>query len=441
MEDLEYEGTLLFVDDEENILRSLKRLFRPLRYRIFTALGGALGLEVLEKEQIDLVISDMRMPEMDGAAFLKQVAVRWPDAVRILLTGYADMESTIRAVNEGHIYRYVSKPWEEHDLTLTVKQALEQKNLVREKARLEALTRKQNEELAVLNADLEKKVEKRTEEVRQTMSFLELAHESLKKQFTTSVKVFANLIDLREGNLAGHSKRVSHLSKQLAIDLKFSEKDRDDVYFAALLHDIGKIGLSDHLLKKPYSTLIQTDRVEVEKHTLVGQGALMALEQLHDAATLIRSHHEHFDGDGYPDGLKYNDIPLGARILAVVNDYDALQIGTLMPRKLPEREARNFLLEESGKRYDPAVVNTFMILLDESNQDLDASSGELKMKSSALKSGMVLSRDLITNGVLILSEGHVLNPNIIKKIYSFEAALQCDIALYIRFESVSSGSL
>ncbi len=438
MENIGYPGTLLFVDDEENILRSLKRLFRPLRYRVLTASSAALGLEVFEQEEIDLVISDMRMPEMDGAAFLKAVAARWPDTVRILLTGYADMESTIRAVNEGNIYRYVSKPWEEHDLCSTVKQALAQKNLEREKARLEALTRKQNEELAALNADLEKKVEARTEEVRQTMSFLELAHESLKKQFITSVKVFANLIDIREGKLAGHSKRVSDWAKALADRLKFSEKDRDDVYFAALLHDIGKIGLPDLLLQKPYHALNSEDRAAVEKHPLVAQGALMALEQLQDAATLIRSHHEHFDGDGYPDGLKYNDIPLGARILAVVNDYDALQIGTLMTRKLPEREARNFLLEESGKRYDPAVVNAFMLLLDEGNRDVEVSGGELKVKSSALKSGMVLSRDFITNGVLILSEGHVLNPGIIKKIYSFEAALQSDIELYIRSESVNA---
>ncbi len=425
MEGPEYEGTLLFVDDEQNILRALKRLFRPLRYRIFTALGGGLGLEVFEKEQIDLVISDMRMPEMDGAAFLKQVAAHWPDTVRILLTGYADMESTIRAVNEGHIYRYINKPWEEHDLILTVKQALERKNLEQEKQALKEL-----------NANLEKKVEVRTEEVRQTMGFLELAHDALKKQFITSVKVFANLIDIREGNLAGHSKRVSDLAKKLAIRLKFSEKDLDDVYFAALLHDIGKIALPDHLLTKPYHALSQEDRVLVEKHSLIGQGALMALEQLQDAATLIRSHHEHFDGGGYPEGLKYKEIPLGARILAVVNDYDALQIGTLMTRKLPEREARNFLLEESGKRYDPAVINAFMLLLDEGNQILETSGRDLKLKSSSLKNGMVLARDFFTNGVLVLAEGHVLTPGIIKKIYNFEVALQHDIELYIRRESL-----
>ncbi len=436
MEGVEFEATLLFVDDEENILRSLKRLFRPLHYRIFTASGGALGLEVFEEEQIDLVISDMRMPAMDGAAFLKQVAARWPDAIRILLTGYADMESTIRAVNEGHIYRYVSKPWQEHDLILCVKQALERKNLEKEKLRLEELTRKQNEALTALNADLEKKVETRTEEVRQTMSFLELAHETLKKQFVTSVKVFANLIDIREGNLAGHSKRVSDMAKALAVRMKLSEKEVDDVYFAALLHDIGKIGLPDHLLKKAYHVLNPEERAAVEKHSVVGQAALMALEPLQTVAAIIRAHHERYDGKGYPDGLQNKDIPLGARILAVVNDYDALQIGTLANRKLPEREARTFLVEEGRNRYDPAVIEAFMALLDEGHQEMNVSGGEVKVKSSALKNGMVLSQDFVTNGVLILSKGHVLTQGIINKIYSFEAALQSGIEVYIRADSI-----
>jgi response regulator RpfG family c-di-GMP phosphodiesterase len=109
MSDASHEPTLLCVDDEPSILSSLRRLFRPHGYRIFLAESGAAGLKILETESVDLVISDMRMPEMDGATFLKAVRERWPRVVRILLTGYADITSTVAAINEGEIYRYIAK--------------------------------------------------------------------------------------------------------------------------------------------------------------------------------------------------------------------------------------------------------------------------------------------------------------------------------------------
>src|ERR1017187_6253965 len=152
---------LLFVDDEENILNSLRRLFRPLNYKIFTAISGAEALALLEHEPVDLIISDMRMPLMDGAQLLEQVRAKWPDILRILLTGYADISSTIAAINKGEIYRYIAKPWEDNDIILVVRHALERKSLEQEKRRLEQLTIRQNEELKALNASLEIKVQER----------------------------------------------------------------------------------------------------------------------------------------------------------------------------------------------------------------------------------------------------------------------------------------
>ena len=162
-------ATLLFVDDEVNVLSALKRLFRPFGYRIFTAEGGAQGLEIMARETVDIVVSDMRMPEMDGAQFLQKVCKKWPDTVRILLTGYAEIGATIDAINKGHIYRYISKPWEDNDIVLAIQQALRQKQLEEANLGLEELTRKQNEELKELNANLEKKVYARTDELRRTM--------------------------------------------------------------------------------------------------------------------------------------------------------------------------------------------------------------------------------------------------------------------------------
>lgn len=425
-------ATLLFVDDESNILSSLKRLFRPLGYRIFTAGGGAEGLEVMEQNHVDLVISDMRMPEMNGAQFLEKIRAKWPDTMRILLTGYADVTSTIEAINKGEIYRYVSKPWDDNDVVLVVHHALELRNLSMEKKRLEALTLRQNEELKDLNANLEAKVRERTEEVRQTMGFLEVANKQLKDSYLTSIKVFSNLMELREGQMAGHSRRVADLGRRLAQRMGMTDVEVQDVMFAGLLHDIGKIGLPDRLLHKPFSALTTEERTEVIKHPATGQAALMALDNMKDPARLIRAHHERFDGLGYPDGLSGMAIPKGARILAVANDFDALQIGTVMSKRLTEVEAREFLLEGRGKRYDPKVVDVFLEMLGIPDATVYAGP-EIKMLSSALRRGMVLARDLISaEGLLLLSREYVLDEDMIAQIRNFEDTEGRPLPIYVR---------
>jgi putative nucleotidyltransferase with HDIG domain len=412
--------TLLFVDDEANILSALKRLFHPCGYRIFTAERGAQGLEIMERESVDLVISDMRMPEMNGAQFLAQVNQRWPETVRILLTGHAEIKDTIDAINQGHIFRYISKPWEDNDIILAVKQALYQKNLEQKNNHLEALTLKQNEELKDLNANLEAKVKSRTEEVSQTMGFLEVAHTTLKKSFITSIRVFSSLIDMRHASLAGHSHRVADLSRNIAQKMGMKDTEVQDVFLAALLHDIGKIGLPDYLLEKPFSGLSSEERLMVLKHPVLGQTALMALEQMRVPAKLIRSHHEHFDGMGYPDRLSGLEIPLGARIIALANEYDAVQIGTLMVRRLKPSDAVQFIQEGSGRRYDPAVVEAFLNVLRAAN-DAAQPVRELALHSNQLKFGMMLSRDLISkNGELLLSKDHMLDVSFIDEIKTFE---------------------
>ncbi|MHB1678423.1 MAG: HD domain-containing phosphohydrolase [Sulfuriferula sp.] len=412
--------TLLFVDDEANILAALKRLFRPSGYRIFTAEGGLQGLEVMACEAVDLVISDMRMPEMNGAQFLEKVREQWPDTIRILLTGYAEIGTTIDAINKGQIYRYISKPWEDSDITLTVRQALERKQLERDKLRLEILTQKQNDELKELNATLENRVKARTEEVNQTMGFLEIAHEKLKKSFITSVRVFANLIEMREGRMAGHSRRVADLARMIAQRMGMNEAEIQDVFLAALLHDVGKIGLSDRLIEKSFSSLTSEERTEVVKHPIKGQAALMALEQLQNAAKFIRSHHERFDGLGYPDKLSGLGIPLGARILALANDYDAAQLGTILNKHLTQTEAIAFISEGRGNRYDPAVVDAFLGNLRPAGEPSVLESG-IPLNSGQLKPGMVLSKDLIArSGNLLLSKDYVLDALLINQIRNFE---------------------
>ncbi len=423
----ETQSTLLFVDDESSILSALRRLFRPHGYRILVAESGRAGLEMLANEPVDLVISDMRMPEMDGAQFLKEVCSRWPKVIRILLTGYADMTSTVAAINEGGIYRYISKPWDDNEILLVVREALERQRLVAENDRLTALTQQQNETLKTLNVELERKVAERTREVQQALN-------ELKKTFMATVQVCAGLVELRAGQaaqqLSGHGRRVAEHARQVARRMQLSDADIQNAMLSGLLHDIGKIGLPDDLLTRPFNLLSLEHRTLVMKHAAQGQQLLMPIEKLHDCALIIRHHHEHYDGSGYPDHLQGLAIPLGARILAAVNDYDALQIGTLVQRPLKPAEALTFLIDNRGKRYDPMVVDAFVAHLAETRK---SEVKELPVRALHLKPGMVLSRDLIhQDGFLLLAHGTCLTAEIIGQLIRLEHTDQRHYILYIR---------
>lgn len=417
--------TVLCVDDEANILSALKRLFRLAGYRILTATSGQEGLSIVEQEggSVDLILSDMRMPEMDGAAFLAAVRSRWPDIPRILLTGYADMESTVAAINEGQIYRYISKPWNDSEVLLIARDALERKALEREKARLEALTQRQNEELKALNAGLEETVAKRTAELRG-------AHEKLKRSFLTSIQVFANLIELRAGQMAGHSSRVADLTRRLVLKLGLGDKERQDVFLAALLHDIGKIGLPDALLEKAPPQMTGDEFALWRRHPIKGEQALMALEELQGAAAIIRAHHERFDGTGYPDALSGMTIPLGARILAVVNEFDGLMSGLLTGTRMSETDARQFILKSRGKRYDPAVVDAF---LGATGGAASVEVKDIELVSRELRPGMVLAQNVVSKeGVVLLTTGYALTEHLIHQLREYENAENYKLTFHVQ---------
>ena len=406
---------VLCVDDEANILSALRRLFRPHGYAIVIAHSGAEGLAALEAQAFDLVISDMRMPEMNGAQFLEQVHQRWPDTMRILLTGYADITSTIDAVNKGRVFRYISKPWNDEDLLMTVRQALEHKALAREKLRLEALTTRQNEALREINATLEARVIERTEALRE-------ANERVKASFLTSIKVFTNLMELRGGPLVGHSRRVADLARRIARHMGLEGQVVQDIFLASLLHDIGKIGLPDTLLARSVTDMNGEDTHLYRKHPVTGEQALMALEDLHGAAKLVRGHHERFDGKGFPDGLLGEFIPIGARILSVANDFDSLQIGTIAPRRMSAEAATRLIVDYSGKRYDPDVVEAFLAVT--SAVEAPASNTEERaLNVDMLEPGMVLTRDLMSRqGYLMLAADFTLTRGIIRQIADYAEA-------------------
>lgn len=423
-------ATVLCVDDEPNILSSLRRLFRANGYRVLTAEGGALGLAVLEKEAVDLVISDMRMPEMDGARFLAQVRARWPDTVRILLTGYSDIQSIQDAINCGEIYRYITKPWEDSDMLLLVRHALERRQLELDKQRLEALALRQNEELKLLNQSLEAKVEARTRLLKVEHEATIAANHKLKTNFVTTIKIFSTMIELRAHNLPGHARQVADLARQLSLRLELDAKDSQDVFIAALLHDIGKIGFSDDLLSTPLTMLSGESLGLFRKHPARAAELLMPLEELRGSATILRSQLERFDGNGFPDGLAGLAIPLGARILSLAVDYYNLQQGGMVQRHLRPEEAKSLILDASGKRYDPNVVAAFRQIVD---GDAGAAVVGVEVLSGELLPGMVLARDLVSrDGLMLLTAEHTLDVRMIQQVQDFETKSGGRLSIWVR---------
>lgn len=412
-------ATLLLVDDEANILSSLRRLFRPEGYRVLTAESGDEALELLAAEPVDLILSDMRMPGMTGAQLLAAAFERWPHSIRILLTGYADMASTIDAINLGHIYRYVSKPWDDSELKLIVRDALAHQRLKLENEHMARTIAEQNEQLRQFNAELEAKVQARTSELSEALTKIDKAHRDLRQSYTATVRIFCELIESRSPLLKGHGRRVADLARSLARSLGVSDADQQTLVLAGMLHDMGKIGFPDDLLGKPFSTLHAEERGTVMLHPTRAETLLIGITPLREAAAIIRGHHEYFDGSGYPDGIAGLAIPRLTRILVVANAYDALQLGTMVGRTLSPKDALEFIVANRGKRFDPEVVDALVAVAVAVPPE--RARPEQRLRPAQLAAGMVLAQDLMhADGYLLLSRGFVIDEPIIDQLLRLE---------------------
>ena len=396
---------ILFVDDEEGVLSALKRVFRKEDYEINTCTGPEEALALVEKQTIDLIISDHNMPGMTGTEFFEKAREIQPDTIRILLTGFADVNIAMKAINSGRIYKFILKPWNDQDLRVTVKQALKQYLLVTENIRLNNLIRAQNQVLKKLNADLENKVQERTVEIKEkNEELLSLTHK-LESNFLNAIRVFTGMVGLRNSEMGNHSKRVSELARFIANEMRRDEKEAKDVETAAILHDIGKIGIPDRVFAKGVRNLTREEEESLKQHPMLGYSVVSSFEGLSRVALFIRHHHEKYDGTGYPEELTGRDIPLGSRIIAVADRYDILINTNRFGANIPPAKAMDYLSRHASTEFDPEVVQSFIIAREKGEADVKEEI-EIEVTIKDLRPGMVISHDMRTVSRRLLLPGN-----------------------------------
>jgi len=427
---------ILFVDDEENVLKALKRVFLDEPYEIITALSGNTALQILAEKNFAVIISDQRMPEMNGVEFLSRARKIQPDAVRIVLTGYADVQAAVGAINEGGASRYVSKPWNDADLVMSVHDAVASYELKQENARLGSIIQKQNEELKKWNSDLELIVQEQTIALQNKNKDLEQLNIQLKNNFKKSIEAFSNLIEMREHSVSNHSKNVAKYANEIAISMKLAQQEAHKILVAAMLHDIGKIGVHDSILAKNPEDLNEGEMSEYQKHAVRGQVAVDAIDGFGDIGILIRNHHENVDGSGYPDGLTRDSIPLGSRIIALVDTFDRLTNNSI-----PSPEAYTWALEHIeyylDTRHDRTVFQHFAPIVKKRIIEMDrqqySKDEELEIHPDGLDLGQILARDLRSgSGLLILSQGSVLDSKLIHAIQRYHRMDPLRTGVFVR---------
>ena len=309
---------ILLVDDEED---NLSLLYRTLRgsYNLDRSTSPLKALEMMDEKDYQLVISDHKMPEMDGVEFLKRASEKHPDMMRILLTAYSDANILIDAINYAKIYRYVKKPYNPEELQLIVSAALE---------------------------------------------FFQLKHDNdklivdLKELFAGTIKAIMGALDAKDSYTSGRSKRITFYSTEIAKKLGLSSIDIGKVELAGMLHDIGMIGVSDDVLYK-IDDLTQEEYDEIKERIYYSVKILEDIKQLKDVVEIIKCHHENYDGSGYPAGLRGEEIPVGARIIAVGDAFDSIISDRVYRQKNNYEEALEEIKKGSGTHFDPVIVRAF----------------------------------------------------------------------------------
>ena len=303
------------------------------------------------------------MPEMSGADFLSRIRERHPETIRMMLTGYTEIDVAVEAINRGEIFRLITKPWNEDELKSSLRQAIDHFQMKQEIKRLNQVSREQNFKLQDMNRNLEDKVRERTHQVDQK-------NRDLRKGYIQTIRALAEAIDAKDAYTRGHSERVAVYASRLARELNLDKKMIERVYFSGLLHDVGKIGIPDAIISKP-ARLTEMEYEEIKRHPEIGAKILEPIEFLSNIAPCVRHHHEWFDGSsrGYPDRLAGNKIPLPSRIILVADTVEAMTSDRPYRKGLPMTVVIDELAKFSGRQFDPTIVDAFMRLLEQEGDE------------------------------------------------------------------------
>ncbi len=329
--------TLLVVDDEDHVRDLITRWLRDAGYHCLHAKNGMEACDLLQEQEIAMVTLDISMPEGSGLRLLEWISERYPDAAVVMLTGEANTETAVAALTGGAC-GYLLKPVDRDQLLFQVRRGLERRGLIIDKRNY--------------TLQLERRVREQTRELRGA--------------YEEAIHRLVSACTYRDVETGGHIRRTGLLSETLARATGWSSADADNMRLAAPMHDVGKIGIPDAILQKPGRLTAEEFEV-MKQHTVIGAEILAGSESavLQLAQTIALYHHEKWNGRGYPAGLCGQEIPEAARIVAIVDVYDALTHGRIYRPAIPEAEALAIMIEKSGSHFDPDLLELFLSLLPE----------------------------------------------------------------------------
>jgi putative nucleotidyltransferase with HDIG domain len=339
---------ILVVDDEEPIREIVASMLGTAGYACKQAASGMEALAVLTSgEEFELMLSDLMMADLDGIGLLERTKEKYPDMPVVMVTAVHDISVALAAIRNG-AYDYLLKPFEREQLLNTVSRALENRRL-----KVENRTYQTN---------LESLVKARTDQLQTAMANLE-------RSYDITLETLGDALDLKDRETEGHSKRVTAFTIAIARAMGLPREQINTIARGAFLHDIGKIAIPDSILKKP-GKLESDEMMIMKEHAYHGYQIVKKIPFLAEAAEIVYSHQEWFNGTGYPRGLKGEEIPLGARIFSVADTLDAITTDRIYRPKQSLRAAREEISKWAGRQFDPEVVKVFLDMPDNIWDDL-----------------------------------------------------------------------
>src|SRR5438270_2746261 len=339
---------ILVVDDEEPIREIVSSMLASANYQCRQAASGLEALALLNSgEEFELMLSDLMMADLDGIGLLERTKEKFPDMPVVMVTAVHDISVALAAIRNG-AYDYLLKPFEREQLLATVRRALENRRLKMENR--------------AYQTNLETLVAARTDQLRKAMTDLE-------RSYDVTLEALGDALDLKDAETEGHSKRVTAFTIAIARALGLPKEEISVIARGAFLHDIGKMAIPDHILRKP-GKLTHDEMLIMREHCYRGYQMLRKIPFLSEACDIVYSHQEKFDGTGYPRGLRSDEIPLGARIFSLADTLDAITCDRPYRKAQSLEAARAEIKRCSGTQFDPDIVEVFLRMPDNIWEDL-----------------------------------------------------------------------